>query len=112
MWSVVERDSNAMIGGCGIVWPEGWPRHELTWWIMPEARRKGYAEEASKAAVDWAISSLGWSAVETHMNDDNEAAMRLARKLGGKVISREKFPDGLKRNIFAMTSRVDQLDDR
>lgn len=41
MWSVVETASGAMVGGCGIVRPEGWPRHELTWWIVPAARRNG-----------------------------------------------------------------------
>ena len=50
MWSVVEQATGRMVGGCGIVWPEGWPRHELTWWIAPDARRKGYASEASRAA--------------------------------------------------------------
>ena len=102
MWSLVEKASGAMIGGCGIVWPEGWPRHELTWWIAPEARRNGYAEEASGAAIAWAHDTLGWSAVETHMNDENEAARRLAEKLSGKVIARQVFPDGVERNVYAM----------
>jgi [ribosomal protein S5]-alanine N-acetyltransferase len=104
MWSVVEQASSVVVGGCGIVWPEGWPRHELTWWIVPGARRNGYAEEASKAAIRWAQEALGWSEVETHMDDRNEPAKRLAEKLGGIITSREMFPDGLERNIYAMTS--------
>jgi RimJ/RimL family protein N-acetyltransferase len=102
MWSIVERESAATIGGCGIVWPEGWPRHELTWWIAPAARRRGYALEASRAAIGWAYELLGWGRVETHMNDSNEAARKLAEKLGGTVIGREEFPDGLERNIYAL----------
>ena len=102
MWSVVEQASSTMVGGCGIVWPEGWPRHELTWWIVPGARRNGYAEEASRAAIRWAQEVLGWSAVETHMDDQNEPAKRLAQKLGGTIISRDMFPDGLERNIYEM----------
>jgi len=102
MWSVVEQANSVMVGGCGIVWPEGWPRHELTWWIVPPARRNGYAEEASKAAIRWAPEALGWSAVETHMDDRNEPAKRLAEKLGGTIISREMFPDGLERNVYAL----------
>ena len=103
MWSVVDRDTGKMAGGCGIVWPEGWPRHELTWWMLPETRRRGYALEASRAAIDWACGTLGWDYVETHMDDNNLPARRLADRLGGGVIARERFPDGLTRNIYALS---------
>lgn len=102
MWTVVERSGGRTVGGCGIVWPEGWPRHELTWWIVPQARRRGYAAEASRAAIDWAYGSLGWEQVETHMKDDNIPARLLAEKLGGSVIARETFPDGISRNIYML----------
>lgn len=102
MWSVVERASGAMIGGCGIVHPEGWPRHELTWWMLPEARRRGYALEASRAAIAWAYDALGWQHVETHMKDANGPARALTARLGGVAIGRERFPDGLDRDIFAL----------
>jgi len=102
MWSVVVRETGAMAGSCGIVWPEGWPRHELTWWIAPAARRQGFALEASRAAIGWAFDSLGWDRVETHMDDSNLPARRLAKKLGGTIIARETFPDGLIRNVYAL----------
>jgi RimJ/RimL family protein N-acetyltransferase len=102
VWALVERESGRTVGGCGIVWPEGWPRHELTWWVVPAARRRGYAEEASRAAIRWACDSLGWAAVETHMKDDNEAARSLAAKLGGTVIAREVFPDGIARDVYTL----------
>lgn len=102
MWSLVEKASGTTIGGCGIVWPEGWPRHELTWWIGPPARRKGYAEEASRAVMRWAHDTLGWSQLETHIDDQNRAARRLAVKLGGVVLVRQMFPDGVERNVYVM----------
>lgn len=102
MWSLVARETGLMIGSCGIVHPEGWPRHELTWWIMPQARRRGYALEASQAVLGWAGQALGWPAVETHMNDENLPARRLAERLDRQVIARELFPDGQFRDVFAM----------
>nr|WP_157027916.1 GNAT family N-acetyltransferase [Sphingomonas horti] len=102
MWSVAERASGTMVGGCGLVRPEGWPRHELTWWIMPGARRRGFAFESSCAAIGWAYAALGWERVETHMKDDNVAARGLAVRLGGVIIARERFPDGIERDIFAL----------
>lgn len=101
-WAVVERLSGGMIGSCGLWWAEGWPRSELTWWIVPEARRKGYAAEASRAAIAFGYRTLGWDVVETHMNDANVAARQLTEKLGGRIVARERFPDGLERNIYAL----------
>ena len=101
-WSVIEKTTNHMIGGCGLWWPEGYPRSELTWWIVPAARRSGYALEASRAAIAFGYNILGWSLVETHMNDENVAARKLVEKLGGTKLMREKFPDGLERNIFCL----------
>ena len=101
-WSVVVRDIGTMVGGCGLVWPTDWPRRELTWWIIPSARRNGYALEASRAVIRWGYEVLGWDLVETHMNDSNDAARALAERLGGTVICRERFPDGLDRNVYAL----------
>lgn len=101
-WAVSLKSSGKMIGGCGLWWPHGYPRSELTWWIIPDARKKGYAREASIAAINFGYEVLGWSLVETHMNDENIAARRLAESLGGAVIARETFPDGLTRNVFQL----------
>jgi len=101
-WAVVEQSTGRMVGGCGLWWPEGYPRSELTWWIVPSARRNGYALEASRAAIAFGYDVLGWELVETHMNDENVAARKLVDKLGGSKILREKFPDGLERDVFAL----------
>jgi len=101
-WSIVEAASGAMVGSCGLWWPGGYPRSELTWWILPTARRKGYALEASQAAIRFAYDTLGWTMVETHMNDENRAARGLALKLGGETIARETFPDGITRDVFGL----------
>ncbi|MFN3584882.1 GNAT family N-acetyltransferase [Phenylobacterium sp.] len=102
MWTVTLRADGSVVGGCGLVWPEGWPRHELTWWIVPAARRHGYAFEASRAAVRWGYDALGFERVETHMDDENAPARTLVEKLGGVVIDRQAFPDGISRNIYAL----------
>lgn len=106
MWSVQERQSGDMIGGCGLVWPEGYPRSELTWWIIPTARRKGYALEASQAAIKFAYEELKWDLVETHMNDENIAARNLVLKLGGTILTRASFPDGLDRGVFKLPKPI------
>ena len=70
--------------------------------MLPGARGAGLATEASRAAIAFAYDVLAWDLVETHMDDRNDAARRLALRLGGQVIARETFPDGRTRDVFAL----------
>lgn len=101
-WVLESRESGKMVGCCGLWWPEGLPRSELTWWLLPEGRGRGFATEASVAVIRFGYDVLGWDLVETHMNDDNQPARRLVERLGGTVIAREAFPDGVTRNIYEL----------
>ncbi len=101
-WVIESRESGKMVGSCGLWWPEGLPRSELTWWLLPEARGKGFATEASIAAISFGYDVLKWDLVETHMNDNNVSARRLVERLGGTVIVREQFPDGITRNVYQL----------
>lgn len=102
MWVIERRADGAAVGGCGLYHPAGWPSHELTWWLLPEARGQGYATEASRAAIRFGYETLGWPVVETHMRDNNRPARRLAERLGGTAVRRETFPDGVTRDVFAL----------
>ena len=102
MFVITRKDTGEFVGGTGIVHPQGWPRHELTWWLMPQAQGTGFATEASIAVLNWAYDVLGWSVVETHMRDENVPARRLAERLGAAKIAREIFPDGITRDVFAL----------
>ena len=62
----------------------------------------GLATEASVAAIDYACRELDWDSVETHLDDDNEAARKLVLRLGGSVMLREVFPDGIERNVYSI----------
>jgi ribosomal-protein-alanine N-acetyltransferase len=99
VWVVQDKKTSKLLGVCGFWQGLGWPL-ELTWWMLPEARGKGVAFEASKAAISCALKTFKWGVVETYMNDDNLAACNLVLKLGGKKARREVFPDGLTRSIY------------
>ncbi len=99
VWAIKEKHSGQVIGTCGFWKGKDWPK-ELTWWLLPSAHKKGYAIEASMAAIDYAYNQLHWSSVETYMNDDNVAARNLTIKLGGTKTRRMKFPDGLERDVY------------
>ncbi|MEJ6393668.1 GNAT family N-acetyltransferase [Gymnodinialimonas sp. 2305UL16-5] len=102
MFLLRRKGEEAVLGGAGLVHPDNWPSHELTWWLMPEARGAGYATEASRAVIDWAYRVLGWLRVETHMRDENTAARAIAQRLGGTIDRRETFPDGVTRDVYVL----------
>ena len=110
MFLLEDRATGSVLGGAGLVHPEGLPGHELTWWLLPHARGKGFALEASLAVVDWAHDGLGWTRVETFMRDENTPARRLATRIvatrGGRQDRRETFPDSVTRDVFVLSERV------
>lgn len=110
MFLVHTQDTGVFVGGAGLYHPDGFPVRELTWWMMPAARGKGYATEASLTVIDWAHKSLGWPRVETYMRDENaparQLALRIAAQCGGHLDRRETFPDGVTRDIFVLSQRA------
>lgn len=101
VWVIQSKDDGRYIGTCGFWKGKAWPT-ELTWWVLPEARGRGVATQVSLAALNVAYNSWHWEAVETYMNDDNHAARRLVKKLGGEKVRRMAFPDGLSRDIYLL----------
>lgn len=101
VWAIELKSERAIVGTCGFWQGRGWPR-ELTWWLLPAARGRGVAAEASIAAIRHAYREFGWPEVQTYMNDDNGAARGLALRLGGQPTGRQRFPDGLERDVFLL----------
>ncbi|WDE07842.1 GNAT family N-acetyltransferase [Thalassomonas viridans] len=101
VWVIQLKSDNSYVGTCGFWQGKDWPR-ELTWWVTPEGRGKGIATEASNAALLHAYNEFKWDVVETYMNDENVAARALVEKLAGKKVRREKFNDGLSRDIYVL----------
>ncbi|PKF79569.1 N-acetyltransferase [Vibrio sp. vnigr-6D03] len=99
VWAIKEKSSGKVVGVCGFWQGLGWPR-ELTWWLLPNSRGKGYAVEASLAVISYAYREFGWQEVETYMNDANKPAKSLVKRLGGVKSRRERFPDDLNRDIY------------
>jgi RimJ/RimL family protein N-acetyltransferase len=99
VWMIRVKDSRSIVGTCGFWQGLDWPR-ELTWWLLPTARGRGYAYEASIAAISHAYDNYLWHKVETYMNDDNKSAKRLVERLGGTRTQRARFPDGEFRDMY------------
>lgn len=82
MFSVIERDTGRWVGRIGPWTPEGWPGNEIGWGLAKEFAGKGYALEAAKASMDYAVDILGWDDVMHTIHPDNIGSIRLAERLG------------------------------
>ena len=82
MFSVVEKSSGQWIGRIGPWEPYGWPGTEVGWSLHPAAWGKGYALEAARATMDYAVDVLGWTDIIHSIHPDNAPSQRLAERLG------------------------------
>ena len=93
MFSVLDRATGEWLGQAGPWQPEGWPGTEVGWSFKRAAWGKGYALEASTAAIDWAFDQLGWTDVIHSIAPANAASQALARRLGSENRGPGRLPD-------------------
>lgn len=55
---------------------------ELSYWVMPSARGRGYAKTALRAATEWTERTWGGGPLTLEIRPDNEASIRTARAAG------------------------------
>lgn len=82
MFSMIDKTSNKWVGRTGPWRPAEWPGNEIGWGVLREHWGKGYALEASIAAMTYAVDVLGWTDIIHSINPDNLASEKLAARLG------------------------------
>jgi RimJ/RimL family protein N-acetyltransferase len=92
MFSVIDKVDGRWLGQTGPWQPEGWPGTEVGWSFHPDAWGRGYATEATVAAIDWAFANLGWAEVIHCIDPDNIASQNLAKRLGSRNLRPGRLP--------------------
>ncbi len=82
VWTVVERESGAVIGRAGLSYREGFEEPELGFIIGVPWQRRGYAEEVCRAILDYGWSALEFEQVQALVEPGNVPSIRLCEKLG------------------------------
>jgi RimJ/RimL family protein N-acetyltransferase len=86
-WLVVRKDTNHAVGSAGF---GGGPDSEgavmLGYATYPTAERHGFATEAAGALVRWALSQPRVARVCASLPPDNSPAIRVAEKLGMRML--------------------------
>lgn len=84
---MIEKATGEMIGHCGIKRVDN-PLarnigdHEVGWLVREDRWRRGYAEEAMRAVLDWAFGRVDAPHVVALTSDLNEPSWKLMEKLG------------------------------
>lgn len=84
MWLMEEKSSSKAIGLCGLVNRPSLEDVDIGFALLPEFEKKGFAFEAAKATLHYAKKVLNIEKVVGICNPDNEASIRLLKKLGLK----------------------------
>lgn len=87
MWAVDWRETSELIGICGLrlAHHAGSPvagMLEIGWRIAEPFWRRGIAQEAARASLDWGLANTGHAEVIAYTNAGNEPSWRLMEKLG------------------------------
>jgi RimJ/RimL family protein N-acetyltransferase len=100
-FSVTNKATGDWVGRIGPYNPQGWPVPEIGWAVHPKHTRKGYAFEAAKACLPFVFETLGWNKVAHVIVDGNIPSVRLAEKLGSKLLeTRHDKASGRTRLIY------------
>jgi RimJ/RimL family protein N-acetyltransferase len=87
---IADRGSGAVLGVCGLWYPNDWPEPEIKWSLVPAARGGGIAREAARAVLAMNHVHLGWTPISLILAD-NARSIALARALGARHESTIEF---------------------
>jgi len=112
LWPVVEKETGAVIGHCGLLDKEveGREEIELTYVLAKAAWGKGYATEIACALRDHAFGAMGLSRLISLIEPDNAASERVATKVGMAMEREVVRPGGAIRRIYAINQEMDPSD--
>jgi ribosomal-protein-alanine N-acetyltransferase len=87
-WLVVIPDDHISVGMVGFKGlPDKTGEVEIGYGIDPAFRERGYATEAAKALVEWALNDPRCSVIMADANKDNYASIRVLEKIGMRLHS-------------------------
>lgn len=81
VWTILKKDTDEVIGRAGFSYREGFEGPELGYVIGRPWQGQGYATEVCRALLKYGFEELGFDEVHAFVRPENEASMRLCRKL-------------------------------
>lgn len=83
LWLIFESGSKFLVGFAGLLHSEG-EAPNLIYGVHPDFCRRGYATEAARAVLEYALESLDLPLVKADVDEPNVESVRVLEKLGLK----------------------------
>jgi len=94
-FTVEELDGGRIVGDVGLSVADGEPDViKVGYTIDPAFQGLGYATEAIRALVEYAFETLGATVVRAHASAENAQSIRVAEKVGMRLIERVEHREG------------------
>lgn len=94
MLALVEKQSQVVIGFCGLVHPGGQLEAEIKYALRRECWGKGFASEAASALLNYGASTCGLKHVMATTAPENRASQRVLLKAGMVMTGLRREEDG------------------
>lgn len=92
IWAVVEQESDALIGMCGLAdFGHGIPGVELAYRLRRDKWGQGYASEAAEGAIEYAFTQADLDRLIAAVEPDNLASVHVLEKTGFVRVSRRSI---------------------
>lgn len=106
-WLMARRDDGRAVGVCGLGGhPDADGTVELGYSVYPEAAGQGYATEASRAVLEWALARPGVARVRATVPTSNPSSVAVARKLGLEPVATREHPKAGEVRVYETPSRA------
>jgi len=93
--SLEERDTGRLVGDVGLSPADGEPGViKVGYTVDPAFQRSGYATEAVGTLVSYAFDTLHADVVRAYASADNVASIRVAEKVGMRLMERFEYREG------------------
>ena len=94
-FSVEEREGGRLVGDVGISPADGEPGViKVGYTMSPAVHGRGYATEAVWALLEYAFGTLGADVARAYASADNLPSIRVAEKVGMRLIERFRHREG------------------
>ena len=94
-FTVEERGGGRIVGDVGLAVADGEPGViKVGYTIDPAFQGLGYATEAIRALVEYAFETLGAELVRAHASAENAPSIRVAEKVGMRLVERFEHREG------------------